>query len=117
MADEKKVLGLLGLCGKAGRVASGEFQCEEAIRSRHAHLVLLASDVSVNTGKKFTDKCHFYRIPCFRLSCSKAELGHCIGREERACAAVTDPGLAASMRKYLEESSSSEQIRKVEEHD
>ena len=48
-----RVMNLLGLCKKAGKTGSGEFQCEEAIRSGRARLVLLAADASENTRKRF----------------------------------------------------------------
>ena len=54
MADnEKRLLSYLGLAKRAGKVASGEFQTEEAIRKGKAELVLVAGDASDNTKKKF----------------------------------------------------------------
>ncbi len=101
--NERKIFGLLGLSSKAGKIASGEFQCEEAIRSGKARVVLTASDASENTKKKFRDKSAFYHIPYYEIPADKARLGRAIGREERSCAAVTDAGLAADLLKYLEE--------------
>lgn len=61
--NEKRVLQTLGLCSKAGKAASGEFQCEDAVRSRTARVVLLASDASGNTVKKFQNKCRILSHP------------------------------------------------------
>ena len=94
--NEQRILSLAGLSAKAGKALSGEFQCEEAVRSRKAHLVLIASDSSGNTRKKFVDKCAFYHIPCMILEADKAKLGHAVGKEERACVALMDKGLADS---------------------
>ncbi len=97
--NEQRILSLAGLSAKAGKAASGEYQCEEAVRSRTAHLVLIASDASDNTRKKFIDKCTFYHIPYLVLEADKAMLGHAVGKEERACAALLDKGLADSALK------------------
>ena len=37
---------MLSLAAKAGKVASGEFSVEKAVKSRKAHLVLVADDAS-----------------------------------------------------------------------
>ena len=46
---EKKILSLFGLATKAGKVASGEFQTETAVKSGTAFLVVIAKDASDNT--------------------------------------------------------------------
>ena len=49
------ILSMLGLAQKAGRIASGEFATEKAVRSGRANLILLTEDASANTQKKITD--------------------------------------------------------------
>ena len=97
---QDRVFSLLGLAAKAGRIASGGFSAEEAVKSRKARLVLIAEDAQANTVKKFTDKCTFYKIP-FRFYGSKAALGHAVGKDPRACIAVTDKGFAESILSKL----------------
>ena len=94
---------MLGLCSKAGRAVSGEFQCEEALRRQKAKLVVVAKDASANTYKKFKNKSEYYHVPFYQLSCDKEELGRAIGKEKRSCVAVTDIGLAGSILKKMEE--------------
>lgn len=97
---QDRVLSLLGIAQRAGKVASGSFQCEEACRKRKAKLVILAEDARRNTVGTFQNKCEYYKIPyCFYGS--KEALGHAIGRGERSCVAVTDRGLADSIGKLL----------------
>ena len=48
-----KVLSLIGLAMKAGQVVSGEFSVEKCIKSGKAKLVIIATDASENTKKKF----------------------------------------------------------------
>ena len=44
---------MLGLAMKAGKVSSGEFATEQAVKSGSAYLVILAETASANTQKKF----------------------------------------------------------------
>ena len=59
----RKELSLLGLAAKAGKVVSGEFATENAVKSGKAFLVLTAEDASNNTRKKFNDMCTYYEVP------------------------------------------------------
>lgn len=48
-----KALSMIGLATKAGKIASGEFAVESAVRKGKAVLVIIASDASDNTKKSF----------------------------------------------------------------
>lgn len=87
-------LSRLGLAMRAGRVISGEEAVLEAIRSGEAKLVVLASDASENTKKKFRDKCSHYNV-MLMTGGTRFELGAAIGKTERVVLAVTDEGFAA----------------------
>lgn len=50
-----KALSMIGLATKAGKIASGEFAVESAVRKGKAVLVIIASDASDNTKKSFND--------------------------------------------------------------
>ncbi len=89
---------------KAGKIASGEFMTENAIKDGSACLVILAKDCSNNTKKKFRNSCEYYNVPCFELE-DKEELGRCIGKEFRASLAVTDEGFARTLMSYMENNS------------
>ena len=96
----KQVLGSLGLAMKAGRLASGEFMCENAIRDGKARLVIIADDASPGTKKKFSDSCAYYRVPMVCIA-DKETLGAALGKKERASVAVLDEGFAGQIRKKL----------------
>lgn len=100
--QSNRILSLLGLCMKAGKLKSGGFQVEEAVKLGRAWLVIIAGDASDNTVKKFDNMCSYYEVPCFRYG-TKEELGRAIGKEERSVAAVCDEGFSKSLRTYLEE--------------
>ena len=91
MAQEK-VLGLLGLAARAGRVESGSFAAEKAVTGGKAHLILLSQDAGKNTVSLFENKSSYYHVP-LRILGTKELLGHAIGRGERSCIAVTDEDL------------------------
>ena len=98
---QNKIESLLGLCTRAGKLASGEFAAEGAVKDGSACLVIVATDASANTKKLFKDKCSFYQVPCFEYG-TKESLGHCIGKEIRASIAILDEGFAKSIIKQLE---------------
>ncbi len=97
-----KLYSMMGIAEKAGKIASGEFSTEKAIKDGKACLVILASDASENTRKHFSDMCAYRNIPIC-ICGSKGELGHAIGKEMRVSLAVTDRGLAESIRKRMKE--------------
>ena len=49
MKNNNKVLSLLGLATKAGKVASGEFSTEKSVKTGKGFLVLVADDASQNS--------------------------------------------------------------------
>jgi ribosomal protein L7Ae-like RNA K-turn-binding protein len=98
------VLSLISLAKKAGRIAAGEFQTEQAVRSGAAHLVIVSTEASDNTKKKFTNMCTFHKVPVYFYG-EKEALGAAIGCEFRATVAVLDQGFAASVKKKLDAAS------------
>lgn len=100
MVDEKKVLSYLGLSKRAGKLASGEFQTEEAIKKGKARLVIIASDASDNTKKRFENMCSYRHVRMVCLS-DRSTLGSCIGCGERSSMALLDPGLSDAVIKAL----------------
>ena len=89
---------MLGLCTKAGKLVSGEFACEKAVKAQEAKLLVVAADSSPGTKKKFEDMCRYYPTPLVFYG-DKEQLGQGIGKEYRACAAVLDAGLASAIMK------------------
>lgn len=93
-----KSLNMIGLCQKAGHIASGEFSVEKAVKEGKAYLVIIAEDASDNTKKKFTNMCVFRNLP-FEIRYVKEELGRAIGKENRATICVTDENFAQTIEK------------------
>ncbi len=91
-------LSMLGIAAKAGKVASGEYQTEHAVKSHKAFLVIVAEDASENTKKMFQNMCKFRKIELMIYG-DRESLGHSIGKDFRSSLAVTDAGLAQAVRK------------------
>lgn len=99
--NKDRVLSLLGLAKKAGFARGGEFLTEDAVKRGLSSLVIVATDASDNTKKKFRDMCTFREIPYYEYS-DKDSLGHAIGTEYRASITVNNEGFAAKLQGLLE---------------
>ena len=100
MDNRSRVFGLLGLAAKAGKVKSGEFSTEKAVKSQNAFLVIVSEESSENTKKMFRNMCTYYEVPLYFFG-DKEALGHAMGKEFRASLAVLDDGFAKSIEKHL----------------
>ena len=97
-----RFLQLLGLATKAGRTVSGEFSVEQSVKKGRVCLVIVAADASDNTKKHFQDMCVYRDIPIV-IACSKQELGHSTGKQERASVGVLDQGFADKLTSIIRE--------------
>ena len=79
----KRLLSMVSLAKKAGKLVTGEEGCQKAIQKGQVFLLLLATDASQNTKKKFTNKTTFYKVPMYSLF-TKDEMGLAIGASNRA---------------------------------
>ena len=101
MENRKKILNLLGLATKAGKLASGEFMTEKSVKDGKAHLVIVSEEASDNTRKMFLNMCTYYKVPIYLFG-EKEELGHAMGKEMRASLAVLDAGFSQALVKQIE---------------
>ncbi len=108
--QKDRVLSMLGLAAKAGKVASGEFSTEKAVKFKGAFLVVVSEEASENTKKKFRNMCSFYQVPMY-LYASKEALGKAIGKELRASLAVLDEGFARSLEEKIKLAEQTEERR------
>ena len=98
---QDKALAMIGMAQRAGKVASGEFSTEKAVKTGKAALIIVADDSSDNTKKMFSDMCRYYNVPIYFYS-NKETLGHSIGKQFRASLAVLDEGFGNTIKKHLE---------------
>lgn len=107
--ENKKALSLLGLAVRAGKVESGEFSTEQAIKRKKASLVIVAVDASENTRKQFRDKCAYFKIPLYFWE-TKETLGSSMGKGFRASLAIVDKKFARGMIEQLDQTEEPEHI-------
>lgn len=91
----KRLLGLLGLCAKAGRLTTGEDACVKLIRSGKAVVAFIDETASENAQKEMNNACTTYQVPLIPLP--DGELGRVSGKPGRMAAATADEGFAKSM--------------------
>ncbi len=100
MVNRGRVFGLLGLATKAGKVQSGEFSTEKAVKSGRARFVIVSEEASNNTKKMFRNMCTYYKVPYVEFG-SKEELGRALGKEMRASLAIMDEGFSGAIKKLI----------------
>lgn len=100
MTQRDRVLSMLGLAAKAGKIESGEFSTEKAVKKGFGQLVIVAEDASDNTKKMFRNMCEYYKVPMVIFG-TKEELGHWIGKAYRASICILDEGFAKSVLKKI----------------
>lgn len=99
---QNRVLSLVGLATKARKTVSGEFSTEKAVKDGRAVLVLVSTESSDNTKKKFQNMCTYYEVPVYFYG-TKEELGAAMGQEFRASLAVLDEGFGKAIGKLLQQ--------------
>ena len=90
----------LSLAARAGKVKSGAFLAEEAIRKGRAVVVLVAEDAAENTRKKIIPLCEGKKVPWVSFG-EKEKLGRYTGKEERSVIAVTDPSFGDKIKEMV----------------
>ena len=99
---DRRLKGILGIAYKAGRICTGESKAIEAIRKKKAFMLLLSSDASNNTVKKFQNSCKTYNIPFLIIDDTKYEFGRVFGKPYTVSCAVCDEGFSKKITEISE---------------
>lgn len=91
-----KLLSLLGMCRRAGKLAPGFEKAAEAIEKHKAALILIASDTAPRTEKEIRFKSD-NSVTVIRLTVNRETLSHAIGTSA-GTVAVTDEGFATQAK-------------------
>lgn len=97
---DSNYLNIIGLAYRARKCSLGEETIVKDIQKKRAKLVLLASDIGMQTRKKITDKCNTYDIP-FAIVDDRETLSKAIGKTHRVAIAILDEGFAAKIKSLL----------------
>ena len=96
-----KVMGMLGLAQKAGRVQIGEEPVGTAAAAGKARVILLASDAAGNSRNRAAKFAELHGTPLLDLPYDKQRLGGIFGRASCAMVAITDFRMALSLVQAL----------------
>ncbi|WP_159459825.1 L7Ae/L30e/S12e/Gadd45 family ribosomal protein [Scatolibacter rhodanostii] len=98
-----KILSMMGLCRRAGKLAGGfDLVCEK-IREGKAYLTLAAEDISEKTFKNLNYEAQKYSVPAIRIEADMTTMGKACGIKA-GVAVVTDEGFAKALLKLIRES-------------
>lgn len=95
-----KVLSMIGMAKRAGKVSTGSFLCERAVKSGEAKLVILAGDISEGSAKAIKDTCAYYKVKYITYA-DKDSLGTFTGGGDRAVVSINDDNFASAVLKKL----------------
>lgn len=99
--NHKKLINILSMAACANKIISGDFAISKAAEKNIVKLIIIAADTAEKTRFEYNKIAVKYNIPIFHLSIDKESLGKCIGKNERAAAAVCDEGFAKAINKIL----------------
>lgn len=96
-----KIMAMLGLCMKAGKLAYGSDMCEEKVKYKQVSLLIVADDASTNTKEKFSRVAKNNNIKIYFFS-TIDELSSRIGKNNKAVYGIMDQNFAKKMNQLLE---------------
>ena len=97
----ERILSLLGLAHKAGRVEIGEEPVGSAARAKKARIILVAGDAAASSVRRAMGFANTGSCLCLVIPTTKEQLGRALGRTSCAMCAVTDIGFAQSLVQKL----------------
>ncbi len=95
-----RLLSLLGICRKAGKMAIGFDPAVDCIETDKTKLVLAASDISANTAKKLKAVAETKGVDFIYIKRTKEELSFGLGKT-CALVAITDSGFEKKLRELI----------------
>lgn len=101
-----RILGLLGLMRRAGKLTAGFDAVSDRIKDKTAALIVLADDTSEKTSESISWHCTQMGVPFLRIETGMEEIGEAIGRKKAGVLAVTDQGFAKTLRALVFEGGS-----------
>jgi ribosomal protein L7Ae-like RNA K-turn-binding protein len=94
-----KLTSAIGFAMKAGKLVSGDFSVEKAVRAKRAKIALIDSAASANTQEKYRAMSEHAGIMLAEVE----ELGQWIGKPGRMVAAVTDEQFTTMIKRAISE--------------
>ena len=86
----QKLLSLIGLARKAGKLTVGTEAVCDAIRGGKVKLVIASAEASDNTKKRISNCAEYYGVCAEYVAVSPDMLGKAIGKTATACVSIDD---------------------------
>lgn len=96
-----KVLGMLGIASKAGKLVTGYDACQEAIQKKKIALVLIAEDTSERTQKNILQEGKKREVPILVYGTIE-ENSKAIGKRNKAIIGIKDVSMATQIQKMID---------------
>lgn len=101
--NKNKLINILSIACRAGKVISGEFVIEKTLTSKkNIKLLLLADDVAEATKAKYEKLAKNNNVMLKTVMLTKDEMANSIGKTDRAAIAICDEGLKKAILKILD---------------
>ncbi len=98
-----KVLNLISLAKKAGKVKTGEYLSMKSLKEGMAYLLIIASDTSERSKERIMKMCEIFSCECVVFG-SKEELGHFTGSKDKSVICINDEGFSKALLKIIQNS-------------
>ena len=95
-----KILGLMGLSARAGKVCFGTDSTIENLEKGKVKLVIVAKDSSERTKKNFLRLCEKYNVHIIEFG-TIDDISKSIGKQNKAVIGIKDINLGAEIEKIL----------------
>ncbi len=100
MINENRVLGLIGISTKAGKISFGTESVKETIIKNKAKLVIVAEDASDRLKKNIMYECENFKVPIVTFSTIE-KLSKSIGKTNKAVICIKDKNLGEEIYKII----------------
>ena len=97
---EEKVLNLLHMSRKAGKLTLGFDACERSCHSGHSKLILVASDLAEKQKLKITSVAEAYNVKWVEIGTKKL-LGEAFNTRNLGIISVDDQNFAKGIKKWI----------------
>ena len=100
LVNNLKVLRLIGLAMKAGKLKFGTDSCIQAIEQNKIKLIFIAKNASERTKLNFKELCINKEIPIYE-EFEEYDLSHAIGKQNKVVIGVCDDNFSKEIIKIL----------------
>ena len=100
MVNNQKILGMLGIATKAGKIVMGAEATKEAMVKQKVKLVIVATDASERTKKNMELEAEKQHCKIYQKATIE-EMSRAIGKNNKAIVGITDKQFANAMEKNI----------------